>query len=142
MNHNLTSDDGSVSTEMAAVMAAFLAGFLLLVVFAGRVAQAENDVRSAAQEAARAASLTGSPTSAENEARRAVAANLDTSGMTCRNGLDVTVGLEQFQPGGWVAVTVACHAAFSDVASLAVPGQRTFTATSTEVIDTYRADTR
>ena len=41
---------------MAVVMVAFLAGFLMLVVYAGRVGQARNDVRSAAHEAARAAS--------------------------------------------------------------------------------------
>ena len=136
------NDRGSVSTEMAVVMVSFFAGFLMLVVFAGRVAQAENDVRSAAHQAARAASLTGNPARAESEARRVVDANLVSSGLTCRNGLDVIVGLDQFQPGGWVTVTVSCRAAFSDVASLAVPGTRTFTSTATEVIDTYRGDTQ
>ena len=134
------NERGSVSTEMAVVMVSFFAGFLMLVVFAGRVAQAENDVRSAAHQAARAASLTGNPARAESEARRVVDANLVSSGLTCRNGLDVIVGLDQFQPGGWVTVTVSCRAAFSDVASLAVPGTRTFRSTATEVIDTYRAD--
>lgn len=142
MNTRRLDDRGSVSTEMAVVMVAFLGGFLLLVVFAGRVAQAENDVRSAAHVAARAASLTGNPARAETEARRAAEANLATSGMTCRRGLDVTVDLDQFRPGGWVGVRVECQASFADVASLAVPGERTFTATSVEVIDTYRADNR
>lgn len=96
--------------------------------------------RSAAHDAARAASLTGSPARAESEARRIAEANLTTSGLTCREGLDVEVDLDEFAPGGWVAVTVTCHAAFSDVSSLAVPGTRQFQATSTEVIDTFRAD--
>ena len=131
---------GSVSSEMAVVMVAFFAGFLMLVVFAGRVAEAENDVRNAAHQAARTASLTANPARAETQARASVEANLHTSGLSCRSGLDVTVNVDQFHPGGWVSVTVACRAAFSDVASLAVPGTRTFTATATEVIDTYRGD--
>ena len=62
------------------------------------------------------------------------------SGMSCRNGVDVTVGLDEFHPGGWVTVTVACRASFADVSSLAVPGEKTFTATATEVVDAFRAD--
>jgi Flp pilus assembly protein TadG len=120
-------------------MTGFLLGFVALVVFAGRVAQAENDVRSAAQEAARAASLTGTAAAAETEAIRVAQANLTTSGLSCANGLDVVVGLGDFRPGGTVTVTVACNASFADVASLAVPGERTFRSTSVQVIDTYRA---
>lgn len=131
---------GAVSTEFAVVMTAFLTAFMLLIVFAGRVAQAENDVRSAAQEAARAASLAGTPTQADAEARRVAQANLTTSGLSCSNGLDVSVGLGDFRPGGWVSVTITCTASFSDVASLAVPGSRSFTSTASEVVDTYRSD--
>lgn len=134
------SDRGAISTELAVVMTPFLAAFVLLVVFAGRFAQAENDVRSATHDAARAASLMSSPTRAENEARRIAEANLTTSGLSCRNGLDVAVDTAEFRPGGWVAVTVTCHAAFGDLAPLEVPGSRAFASTSTAIIDTYRAD--
>lgn len=131
---------GAVSTEFAVVMTGFLTAFMLLIVFAGRVAQAENDVRSAAQEAARAASLAGSPAQADADARRMAEANLTSSGLSCGNGLDVAVGLGQYQPGGWVSVAITCSASFSDVASLSVPGTRNFTSIATEVIDTYRSD--
>ncbi len=47
MTTRLRNDRGSVSTEMAAVMVAFLGGFLLLVVFAGRVAQGVVDALEA-----------------------------------------------------------------------------------------------
>ncbi|MDY7106818.1 MAG: TadE/TadG family type IV pilus assembly protein [Actinomycetota bacterium] len=137
---NPLDERGAVSSEFAVVMAAFLTTFMLLVVSAGRVAQAENDVRSAAHEAARAASLAGTITQADAEARRVVDANLVTSGLSCADGLDVAVGLDQFQPGGSVSVTVACDASFADLASLDVPGSRRFTSTATEIIDTYRAD--
>ena len=39
-----------------------------------------------------------------------------------------------------VAVTVRCDASMADVTLLGVPGTRSFTAASTEVIDTYRSD--
>ena len=129
-----------MSSEFAIVMTAFLTGFVLLVVFAGRVANAENDVRSAAHEAARSASLTASPMQAISEAERVVRANLTTSGLSCASGLDVNVEVAEFRPGGWVSVTVACTAPLSDLATLAVPGRRTFTSTATEVIDAYRSD--
>lgn len=98
--------------------------------------------RERLRSSSRAASLTGNPERAETEARRAAEANLATSGMSCRGGLDITVDTDQFRPGGWVGVTIVCHAAFSDVAMLAVPGERAFTASSVEVIDTCRADNR
>ena len=130
---------GAISTEFAVAVTAFLTAFMLLVVFAGRVASAENSVRSAAQEAARAASLTGNPTSADTAARQTVAANLATAGLACSRGLVVDVDLANFAPGGTVAVAVTCTASFSDVAPLAVPGTHTFQGVAVEVIDRHRS---
>ena len=135
-----SAERGSVSTEFAVVMTAFLTSFMLLVVFAGRVSSAENNVRSAAQEAARSASLSGTPEAAVVAAHQTAVANLASAGLTCASGLDVAVDTAQFAPGGWVAVTVSCDTPFSDVASLAVPGVHTFTGTATEVIDAYRSN--
>ena len=53
--------------------------------------------------------------------------------------LTTTVDTTDFAPGGTVTVTVACEASMADVTLLGVPGRRTFTATATEVIDTYRS---
>jgi len=130
-------DGGAVTSEMAVVMVAFIAGFLMLVVYAGRVGQAGNDVRSAAQEAARAASLQANPTQATEAAYDVAAANLTTSGVACANGLSVSTDTANLVPGGFVTVTVSCVASLSDVASLNVPGSRTYTASATEVIDLY-----
>lgn len=128
---------GAVTSEMAVVMVAFLAGFLMLVVYAGRVGQAGNDVRSAAHEAARAASLQASPARAEDAAQHTAAANLATSGVACADGLSVTADTSNLVPGGTVTVTVACTASLADVASLNVPGSRTYTASATEIIDSF-----
>lgn len=128
---------GAVTSEMAVVMVAFLAGFLMLVVYAGRVGQAGNDVRSAAHEAARAASLQASPARAEDAAQHTAAANLSTSGVACADGLSVAADTSNLVPGGTVTVTVSCTASLADVASLNVPGSRTYSASATEVVDLF-----
>lgn len=131
---------GAVSTELV-VLAPLLIGFMLFVVFAGRVAQAEGDIANAAHEAARAASLTGGPQAAAQAATTSVEANIAEGTVACQR-LDVQVDTSRFDAGGQVSVTVSCDASFNDIALLAVPGSRTFIATAVEVIDVYRADTR
>lgn len=131
------SETGALSTELA-VLAPVLIGFMLFAVFAGRIAQAQSDVAHAAHEAARAASLTGDLVSANEAATQTAQANLP-DGVACRR-LEVTVDGSQFRAGGQVAVAVSCQASFADLALLAVPGTRQFSATAIEVIDTYRAD--
>ena len=129
-------DRGSVAVEMA-VLAPALVALLLLVVFAGRVTQAEGDVRRAASAAARAASLRQHPAGAETAARDAAAANLAASGVACGR-LETAVDTSRFRAGGAVAVTLRCTASMDDVALLGVPGRKTFIARSVEVIDRYR----
>jgi Flp pilus assembly protein TadG len=135
----IRDEQGAVSTELA-LLTPLLIGFMLLVVFAGRVAQAEGDIAHAAHEAARAASLTATPSAAVEAAQATALANITEGGVACRT-LDVSVDTTNFAAGGQVAIAVTCQAAFSDIAMFAVPGTRTFTATAIEVIDTYRADT-
>ena len=135
----LASERGSVSTEFAVLMAAVLLGFVALAIYGGRVVQAENDVRSAAHEAARAATLTGSPEAADAAARTVAETNLSRSGVACGPAPTVTVDVSQFAPGGQVTVTITCTASFGDVGSLGVANSRAFTASATEVIDNYRS---
>ena len=85
---------GAVSTELA-VLTPLLIGFMLLVVFAGRTAQAEGDVAHAAHEAARAASLVGSPTAAAESGEETAAANIATGAVACRH-LEVFVDTTDF----------------------------------------------
>lgn len=135
---NRLDERGSVAVETA-VVAPALVVLLLLVVFAGRVAQAEGDVRRAASEGARAASLEQYPENAELAAKDIVAANLAASRVVCGR-LDTTVDTSSFAPGGSVSVTVRCTASMADVALLGVPGERVFESRSVEVIDRYRGD--
>lgn len=129
---------GSVSVEVAVIAPAFMF-LMLLVVFAGKVSEAEGNVERAAAEAARAASLRQSRSDAVADAEAAVEANLRYAGVPCVN-LTTTVDTSDFQPGGTVTVTIHCEASMADVTLLGVPGTQTFSATSVEVIDTYRSD--
>lgn len=132
------SERGSVSVE-AAVIAPALVFLLLLVVFAGKVAEAEGNVERAAAAAARAASLRQHPGDATSDALATVEANLAQAGVPCTD-LDAVVDTGNFVPGGTVTVTITCEASMADVTLLGVPGTRTFTARAVEVIDTYRSD--
>lgn len=127
---------GSVAVEMAVVAPALVA-LMLLVVAAGRISGAEGDVRRATAAAARAASLRGDPRAAEQAALNTVAANLTESGVAC-NELRVDTAVDAFRAGGSVAVTVRCTASLRDVSLVGLPGSRTFSARSVEVIDRYR----
>ena len=132
------SERGSVSVEVAVIAPAFVF-LMLLVVFAGKVSEADGNVERAAAEGARAASLRQHPGNAATDARSTVEANLATAGVSCST-LEAIVDTSDFEPGGTVTVTVACTASMADVTLLGVPGTRTFTASATEVIDTYRSD--
>lgn len=129
-------ETGSVAVETA-VIAPALVALLLLVVFAGRVSHADAAVRRAASEGARAASLEYFPDAAEDSATATAEANLATASVVCGE-LTTSVDTTDLRPGGQVAVTVRCVADMSDVALLGVPGERTFEATSIEVIDRFR----
>lgn len=132
-------DDSGIAAVEAAIVAPFLIALMLLVVFAGRVAEAEGNVRRATSEAARAASLRQDPAAAVDAARASVDANLSAAGVTCET-LTVDVDTSNFTAGGRVTVTTTCVASMRDVTLLGVPGTRTFTAREVEVIDRYRAD--
>jgi Flp pilus assembly protein TadG len=130
------NDDGTIAVETA-VIAPVLLVLMLLVVYAGRAAQADADVRSAAARAARAASLTGDPNAATVAARATATANLATAGIDCTQ-TDLQVGTGDFRAGGSVTVRVACRVSNAELLLLAVPGHRWSTATSVQPLDTFR----
>lgn len=131
-------DRGSIAVEVAVVAPAFVF-LMLLVVFAGKVAEADGNVERAASQAARAASLRQDPGDATEDAETTAAQNLAASGVPC-SALTTAVDTTSFRAGGTVSVTVTCEASMSDVTLLGVPGSRTFTARVVEVIDRYRGD--
>ncbi len=136
MKRLIANERGAIAAQ-AAAMAPLLALVVLLVLFTGRVVDANHSVQAAAHEAARAASLAGTAADAAAAAQATAEANLNAGGLTCRT-LNVTPDLSQFQAGGWVSVTVTCNADFSDMTLLGVPGSRSFEETAIEVVDAYR----
>jgi Flp pilus assembly protein TadG len=127
-----------VVVEMGLVAVPLLA-LVMLIPFAGRIAAADADVASAAAEAARAASLRSSPGAAHQVATGTAAANLGDDGWACQS-FDVDVDAGALAPGGSVSVTVSCSVSHADLLLVVVPGDRTFTATASEVVDTFRGD--
>jgi Flp pilus assembly protein TadG len=133
----MTGERGAVSTELA-VLTPVLIGLMLFVVYGGRVVEAEADVFHAAYEAARAATLTDTPSAAHAAAVETALANIAAGTVACRS-LDVAVDTTAFNPGGHVTVALTCQSTFSDLSLLAVPGTRAFTASATSVIDVHRS---
>ena len=110
-----------------------------LVLFAGRVTQGSRGVWSAAQAGSRAATLERTPGEAERSARQVVDDNLAAAGRTCSVAKRVHVDVDDLRPGGTVTVTVECEESMADVVGIGVPGTRTFGASTTQVVDTYRS---
>lgn len=126
-------DVGSASVELVLITPVMVI-FLLLVVFGGRSVESSNDVKHAADQGARAASMVASSRMAE-VARRAVTDDLEARRVSCPAPVvDVRTSLE----GRTVTVTVTCRADDRGLDLLDVP-IRSVSATSTEVIDRYRA---
>ncbi len=134
----IRDERGSIAVEVAVIAPALLF-LMLLVVFAGKVSEADGNVERAASDAARAASLRQHPGDATADAQQTAAANLAAAGVPCLT-LSTLVDTSDFAPGGTVTVTVQCEASMAEVTLLGVPGRRTFTATAIEVIDTYRSN--
>ena len=117
-----------------AIEAAIVAPVLFFLMFAGllvagRSIQARNQAESAAQEAARAASLEQTPGAAVAAGQRALDGNVgDTTGMAC----SAAIAAASLSPGSVVEVEVTCNA------QLIAGRQATFVATAYEVVDTYR----
>lgn len=127
---------GSVTTEMVLLTPVLLL-LLAFIVFVGRVGGIQQQVIAAIDQAARAASLVGTSGAAEHVATDTVASNLADAGIACQD-LTVHVDTSTFQRGGHVSVTATCDIGLDDVVFAGLPGQRSFTATATEVIDVYR----
>jgi Flp pilus assembly protein TadG len=133
----IRDERGSIAVEVAVIAPALLF-LMLLVVYAGKVSEADGNVERTASDAARRVA-SPTPGDATDDARASAASNLAAAGVPCL-GITTTVDTIDFAPGGGtVTVTVHCEASMADVTLLGVPGRQTFTATATEVIDTYRS---
>jgi Flp pilus assembly protein TadG len=128
-------DRGSVATEMV-LLTPILIVMLMFVVHAGRAGQGMNQLKHAADQGARAASLVVQPRMS-SVAQQAVIQDLSTSGLSCVNP-QVATNYERSSLSSSVTVTVSCQTSNEGLSML---GAHTVSmaASSTEVIDRYRA---
>lgn len=125
-------DKGSASVEMV-LITPLLVIFVLFVIFGGRSVESSSDVKHAADQGARAASMVAT-SRMPNAARRAAEADLVARRVSCPiPKIDVRTS----QDGRTVTVTVSCRADSRGFDLLGV-STRSMTASSTEVVDRYR----
>lgn len=128
-------DRGSVATEMV-LLTPLMIIMLMFVVHAGRAGQGMNQLKHAADQGARAASLV-TENRMSSVAQQAVIQDLSTTGLSCVNPL-VATNYQRSSLSASVTVTVSCQTSNEGLSLL---GARTVSmaASSTEVIDRYRA---
>ena len=133
-----SAERGSVAIEFAIVMSALVIGYFSLSIVAGRILREENDARSAAQAAARAASLHNDYDDAVADIESTVAVNLADSGVSCEDPhVSVVSDRVDFGPGGWVTVRVECTA--RSLGGMGLPDNR-YAYEATETIDLFRGE--
>lgn len=127
--------NGDVLAMIFIVPLAF--GVILLYSFVGRQAAGVQAVTHAADVAARAAALAGSPRAGQSAASAAATNTLSGAGTVCVGGPSVVATATAWAPGGIVTVTVTCTIETGDLTAIAAP-DTTKTASSDAIIDTYR----
>jgi Flp pilus assembly protein TadG len=135
-----TNDRGSASMEVVVLAPALLA-FLLLAIYAGRVALARQSVHAAAADAARSASIARTESAASTNARATADATLAAEGLRCTSTqvvLDTAAFGAPVGTPGQIAATVSCTVDLADLTVAGIPGSRALTATVASPIDTYR----
>ncbi|MFF8264306.1 TadE/TadG family type IV pilus assembly protein [Streptomyces virginiae] len=137
----LQGDRGSEAIATA-IVAPLLLMLLCTAIAGGRIVTSGSKVDAAAEDAARAASISRTHAGAESEASAAAARSLNDQGIRCAStstsidasGLAVPLGQV-----GTVTVTISCTVPLSDLLLPGVPGSKTMTSTFTSVVDAYRS---
>ncbi|MEU4507391.1 TadE family protein [Streptomyces sp. NPDC024089] len=137
---SIRRDEGSAAVEAAIVLPPLIM-FLCLALAGGRIVTSGSKIDSAAEDAAREASIHRTAASAQSAAHAAAAESLDDQGIKCAS-TSVSIGTGGLSvPVGQVATvtaTVTCTVNLSDLLLPGVPGARTLTSTATSVVDQYR----
>lgn len=142
MRRRMAGGDRGSETIAAAIVTPLLLILLCLAIAGGRIVMAGAKVDAAAEDAARAASISRTYGSAQSEAAAAAARSLNDQGIHCAStstsvdasGLAVPVGQV-----GTVTVTISCTVAMSDLLLPGAPGSKTMTSRFTSVVDAYRS---
>ncbi|MGW1411271.1 TadE/TadG family type IV pilus assembly protein [Streptomyces sp. NPDC002403] len=139
-SRSVRRDDGSAAVEAAIVLPPLIM-FLCLALAGGRIVTSGAKIDSAAEDAAREASIHRTAAFAQSAAQAAAAESLDDQGIKCAStGVRISTGGLSVPVGqiGTVTATVTCTVNLSDLLLPGVPGARTLTSTATSVVDQYR----
>lgn len=131
---------GNAALEL--VLLAFVFVLLLgLVIGIGRTVTARNAIALAAQDAARQASVAGSPASARVVAVSTARAALSADGLDCAPRVAMNLAGFNRPPGqpATVTATVSCTVGLADLAVPGLPGRVTLRASFTSPLDVYRS---
>ncbi|WP_163506562.1 hypothetical protein [Fodinicola acaciae] len=130
-------DSGSAAVEAVAAMLVVVIVFGVFLAI-GRAAIAGHIVQTAAERAARAATVVRTKEAAREKAIDQAGRTFNEHKHVCiEHYVDVDLG--SFQPGGLVTVHVRCIVGLADLDLPGVPGTVVFTATGISGIDVYRA---
>jgi Flp pilus assembly protein TadG len=132
---------GSMSVELAIVTPGLIL-LLLLLAAGGRVVEAQGHIDGAARDAARAASLAGSPDQAGKIALQAARADLGTSSWCAGGSVQAPVtgfptGGDLVGPGSDVRVTVTCDVNMSPFRLLGFGATMHFSGTGIAPLDPF-----
>lgn len=141
LRHRLRDDRGSEAIQ-AAIVTPLLIAFVCMAIAAGRLVVSGGKIDSAAEDAARAASIERTTAAAQAAADTAAAKSLRDQGIKCASqevtvdtgGLNVPVGQV-----GYVHVTVRCTVDLSDLLLPGAPGSKTLTSSFTSTVDAFRS---
>ena len=131
---------GSAVIEAVIGIPAFML-FVGLIIAAGRFTIAQHSVESAANAAARAASISRTQEQAQGAASSSAATTLNNQGLRCSSksvSVDTTGFAAPVGTPARVTATVTCQVQVADLAVPGLPGTLSVEATMASAIDTYR----
>jgi hypothetical protein len=129
-------DRGSAIAELVILMVVFF-GFILAVVFAGRLTTGRARVEAAARSAARTISIARDPEAAQ-AAAEAQAAEMVAKGSAICATWDFRPLIDPVPEPDVVTVDITCTADLSELSLIGVPGSLSYSASADEVLDVYR----
>ncbi|MCX4554240.1 hypothetical protein [Streptomyces sp. NBC_01500] len=138
-HHRHRDDRGSYTLE-AALCLAVLIPVLGWIAAYGLAGLGDGTASNAAAAAARAASISADPGTAQSAGEQAAADSLAQAQRTCRSS-SISINTSRFPSrageAGAVSVTVTCTVSMADLAIPGLPGSKTLRATRHSAVDRY-----
>ncbi|MCR3721132.1 MULTISPECIES: TadE/TadG family type IV pilus assembly protein [Prauserella salsuginis group] len=131
------AERGSATTEAVLIAPLLVLLLVFVAVLAHRGVEARLRIDDVAHQAARAATLHRTTPAAATAARQTATAAVARAGLVCRNPSTRLSGRPA--PGQTVTVRVSCTVDLGQALLLGTPGERTLSATASEVVDVHRS---